>query len=273
MEKWYFKTWFIVLLFILGIWLIFPGIIAVVLLILRYSQSRKNMQKDEDKRAVEKTGKADDESSKNYELFDDVVDENVLKYKYEDNICLHDNAIELISGNGGKELKFVQEPENEFDKNAISIYFENKKIGYVHKGKIQDMLNDWIKRNELYIGYINKIFKNENKATYKIGFYKPLECFETATFSLVKTNKKIDDYSKRIDNLSCMSAKEPIQIEYDEECDAYVVYNENYEEIGELPNSACDFIESDRTVGVVKELTETDDGKIKAKVIVLKNQL
>lgn len=267
MNKWYFKTWFIVLLFILGIWLFFPAIAAIVLLIMR-SSKKKKLQHLNDNKIVNKN--TDDESIKNYELFDDIVDESILKYKYEESICLDENAIDIVTGHGGEELNFIPEPNNEFDEKAVAIYLHNTKIGYVYKGKIKDMLNDWISRNEIYIGYVNKIFKCENKVTYKIGFYKPMETFESRTFTLVKTNKKIDEDTRRIDNLMYMNEGDPVQIEYNHETYSYIVFDEHYDEIGELPESADNFIESNNVIGIVSSLEETDNGKPKAQVTVYK---
>lgn len=212
-----------------------------------------------------------DESKWNYDLLDTVLDGSILSYEYEENICLADNVIDKVSGNGGKELTFVPEPDNQYDDKAIAIYLDDLKIGYVYKGKIQNMLNDWIKRGDTYFGYINKIFVDDNKATYKIGFYKPVEKFINKTFSLVKTGKRIDEYISREDNLCSVSEGDEVTIEYDEELDSYVVFNEYYDEIGELPASAAEFIDDnscDEIIGIVRTISENESGTPKVRIAV-----
>lgn len=217
------------------------------------------------------TVSVDDESKKNYNLFDNVLNGSILSYKYEEYIYLLDNAINKIKGNGGEELSFVQEPTNEYDNKAIAVYLNKTKIGYVYRGKIQDMLNDWISRKDIYYGYINKIFVTENKATYKIGFYKPFKQFTNKTFSLIKMTKKIDEDIRREDNLYCVSDGDEVTIEYDEYIDNYVVYNKYYDEIGELSSSAATFIDDNshsEILGFVKESTFTESGAPKVRIVI-----
>ena len=193
----------------------------------------------------------------NYNLLEDVLDGNILRYDYEENICLDENAINLIVGNGGKSLTFEQEPTNPYDTKAIKIIFGGAKVGYVYRGNIQDMINDWISRGDTFVGYINKYSLNNNTATYKIGFYKPLDKYENKQFSLVKTSKKIDEYSTRMDNLVCCEPGEPVEVDYNSYDETYIVYNSSWEEIGELPKSATKFIESwdhNSIIGLIKDI-------------------
>lgn len=211
-----------------------------------------------------------DESSINYELFDDVVDWNILKYKYEDNISLLPDMAKTVSGHGGEVITFLQEPENEYDQKAVAIYLDEIKIGYVYRGRIQDMINDWISKEEKFIGYINKIWVDENKVSYKIGFYRPYQTFENKTFSLIKTKKKVDEEFRREDFIFDINPGDGVTIDYDDELDSYVVHNKCYEEIGELGESAFEFIEdsdSDQVRGVVQSLDYTERG-VKMKIIV-----
>lgn len=210
-----------------------------------------------------------DESQKNYVLFDDVEGNNIIKYEYEDKMFLLENVINTLSGHGGEDLTFSPEPENEYDNKAVAIFLDEAKVGYVYKGKIQDMLNDWIKRNDFFRGYINKINKPENFVTYKIAFYKNKDTFEHKTFSLVKTGKKINEDLKRSDNLELMSEGDAVSVDYDSYDDCFVVYNEDYEEIGELPSSAENFIGEDaKCIGIIESMDYDDNGKPKAKVTI-----
>lgn len=251
--------------------LILLVIIAVTLFSVASVSCSDKTSKEQEKHFSnsQQTTKPLDESQKNYVLFDDVEGNNIIKYEYEDKMFLLENAINTLSGHGGEDLTFSPEPENEYDKKAVAIFLDEAKVGYVYKGKIQDMLNDWIKRDDFFRGYINKINKPENFVTYKIAFYKNKDTFEHKTFSLVKTGKKIDEDTKRSDNLKLLSEGDAVSVDYDSYDDCYVVYNGYYEEIGELPSSAENFIGEDaKCIGIIESMDYDDNDKPKAKVTV-----
>ena len=202
------------------------------------------------------------DGERNFCLFEDVLDGCILRYEYEDKICLDENAISLVVGNGGKHLTFEPEPTNPYDAKAIKISFRGNKIGYVYRGKIQDMINDWISRGDTFVGYINKYSLTNNTATYKIGFYKSLDKYESKQFSLVKTSKRIDEYTTRIDNLECCEPGELVELDYDSFDETCIVHDSSGGEIGELPKSAIKFIESsdyDNIIGLIKNIDYASD--------------
>ena len=199
----------------------------------------------------------------NYNLFEDIVDENVLLYKYENNLFVQN--FEPIVGNGGQSIRLIPEPDNEYDKETIAAYLNGEKIAYIYKSKIRDMIHDWQKRNWKICAYINKYNMTEKTATYKIGFYKPLDMFENHEYRLTKISKKADEYGiSRYDNISCLSEGDVVSI-FD-----LTVYDDNTDEIGELPKSAEDFINScEETAAIISEIYEDYD-KISAKITVYK---
>lgn len=204
----------------------------------------------------------------NYNMLFDIEEEAVLRYEYEENLCLIDGAIESVKGNGGKKIHFKQEPENEHDNKAVAVYLGRKKIGYVYRGLVQDMCNDYLKREWPVIGHINKYSVDKNKTTYKIGFYKPLDLFENKAFKLIKTNSKIDEYTNRQDCLESCDEGDMVDIDYNAFDDSYIVSNDEGE-IGELPKSGVNFInesEPEKVIGKIDEII--DDEKLSARVIV-----
>ena len=164
-----------------------------------------------------------------------------------------------LSGKGGTPITFVQEPDNKYDDKAVAIYLESKKIGYVYRGRTQDMCNDWFKRDMLFIGHLAKINVAENTATYKIGFYRPLAERENKLFPLLRVTKTVEDFeiSSRYDNLSVMDEGD--------EVDYYngTVYD-GTDELGELSDKAIDFIEQFEKVALIIE--SLDDNKAKIRV-------
>lgn len=200
------------------------------------------------------------ESEKTYHLFSSIEGDNYLKYEYERDLCLSSGVDAAdLSGKGGTPITFVQEPDNKYDDKAVAIYLESKKIGYVYRGRTQDMCNDWFKRDMLFIGHLAKINVAENTATYKIGFYRPLAERENKLFLLLRVTKTVEDFeiSSRYDNLSVMDEGD--------EVDYYngTVYD-GTDELGELSDKAIDFIEQFEKVALIIE--SLDDNKAKIRV-------
>lgn len=203
------------------------------------------------------------------DLFQAYSDGWVLKYTYERDICLFGYSIDKLLDKCGQQIEFEQEPENEYDNSAVAIYLDGERIGYVYKSQTQDMINDWINRSEPVVGYINRVLVNEGKATFKVGFYKHESAFDCATYSLVKTGKK-DFYDiPRSDNLLSCSDGDNVSIEYDCDAGGYVVSSLTGNEIGELPQKACETLdELNKSIfaGVLVDVGLTDSGNPKAKV-------
>lgn len=200
------------------------------------------------------------ESEKTYHLFSSIEGDNYLKYEYERDLCLSSGVDAAdLSGKGGTPITFVQEPDNKYDDKAVAIYWEAKKIGYVYRGRTQDMCNDWFKRDMLFIGHLAKINVAENTATYKIGFYRPLAERENKLFPLLRVTKTVEDFEiiSRYDNLSVMDEGD--------EVDYYngTVYD-GTDELGELSDKAIDFIEQFEKVALIIE--SLDDNKAKIRV-------
>lgn len=215
----------------------------------------------------------------NYNLLEDLEENNALCYEYETDLCVED--INSIVGNGGEYIDLVKEPDNQYDDKSVAVYLNEKKVAYIYKGRIRDMIHDWIKRKWTFVAYINKFNQSEGKATYKIGFYKPLTLLECETFKIIKISKKADEYSSsRYENLLCSSEGEQVFLEYDNDeyyddeeyfdDNVITVMNANYEEIGELPSSAKSFLKAcEKTVSVLSEVDE-DDSKLRAKITIYK---
>ena len=117
------------------------------------------------------------------------IDGFYLEYSYTKDFCIIDEGdnisrtLKKLSDNIGKELTVVQEPENEFDHRAVALHIDNERIGYIYRGKTQDMANDWIRCDRPIKAYVNEVILSECKATYKIGFYKSLDGSDGYTIS------------------------------------------------------------------------------------------
>lgn len=83
----------------------------------------------------------------------------------------------------GRIAVLLQEPSNKYDPRAVAVYTDsvktgkNIKVGYLYRGKIQNIANDWEDRGEpafCQIACINKQSANPDKDGVKINmsFYK-----------------------------------------------------------------------------------------------------
>lgn len=262
---------------LVGVGLLYSSAQARAVLKVRKLHNEENITTKE-KAETEETHQKSETTTPNsvYYDFETVVDNSVLCYEYDDNICLCDNTFSLASENIGKNLILLQEPENEYDNKAVAIYLDDTKLGYLYKGNIQKMANDWLNREDTYSAYINKIDSAENKVYFRIGFYRPLDKFDSKTFSLTKTSKKINDYETRKDNLQLVDEGDTVYIEYNDETETYIVYADEHccSEIGELPASASTFIEENyhkKIVGIVTNYDKFEDKpKVKATIYLVR---
>ena len=208
------------------------------------------------------------ESEKNYDLFDKFVDNFYLAYEYEEKIAFPQTGI--ITGNGGKKITFKQEPDNEYDNCAVALYLDDVKIGYLYRGRTQDMVNDWIRKNDFFWGYINKIDVANSTATFKVGFYKDISGLEMKSFKLTRITKKASEYeSSRFENIECCSDGDLVEYETSFETDNYIITNEYGNELGELGAKAVEWInenEGDIKFARINNIEETESGGYKANI-------
>lgn len=70
----------------------------------------------------------------------------------------------------GNPVELVQEPENNYDNKAIMVLYNDEKIGYIFKGKLQGMINDFINRGDDVSAELSKADDN--------GVYINIEMFK-----------------------------------------------------------------------------------------------
>lgn len=97
-----------------------------------------------------------------------------LKYHYEDvEVTSWDfipNDVKI-----GNRVILLQEPTNPADDKAVLLMFvpQKKKLGYLYRGKIQDMANDYIKRGDKIVARLSYLqFKPFKLVKINIAFFK-----------------------------------------------------------------------------------------------------
>lgn len=257
--------------------LIVVGLVAVavcVFLILRHAKKKKDAAIDSvdiPDRSVsvpKSTRPAPDQSGENlpfipqrdkqgYNCLPDIINGWALKYKYDECMFLSDCSVEDLAGKTGETLDIVLEPENEYDPGAVALFLKGKRIGYVHRGRLQDMIHDWIDRDEKIICYLHKLTVRD--AYCRIGFYKPLEYFKGRTFKIVKITSRAVDGESRAEHASLLSPGDEVEVYIDG--DSYIV-SCGASDFGELSKSAISYVEgASRIVGRVESCDFDDNGK------------
>lgn len=165
--------------------------------------------------------------------------------------------------NVGQKVNLLSEPQNQYDKNAIAIYHENDKIGYLYRGDVQDIanrFNDDID-SEIFC-FICEI--NGNDVFLNIGFYQEKEniSIKETTFKLTRTSSK--EIQETIED--CVFEEEEVYFDYDYEKELFEVCPTGCSlAIGYAPKSKNSLLEileeSDEYKAYVSEIEEDDNGK------------
>lgn len=200
-----------------------------------------------------------EKDKQNFHFLPNVIDGKALKYSYEAHLVMLPDVCGVadLIGKTGKSLDIVLEPENEYDSRAVALYLEGKKIGYVHKGRLQDMIHDWLERGDKMLCCLKRLTAED--AYFLIGFYKDLDYFKGRTFKLIGVTKKDGEGISRARNAEVLSPGDSVWVFVDD--DKYIV-TDGPLDFGELPKAAIEYAEgASRIVGKVEECDFDDNGK------------
>lgn len=72
-------------------------------------------------------------------------------------------------------LALVPEPENTYDAKAVALYWQGDKLGYLYKGRLQDMANRWLKKGFPVFAAFERGRKayEDSAASISLAFYQP----------------------------------------------------------------------------------------------------
>lgn len=164
--------------------------------------------------------------------------EFVLRWNYHENIAVVQNLDKTNLNDS--EIKLGPEPDNQYDPNAVALYKGEYKLGYLYKGRTQEMVLSYLNRNDYLIKTVVCFLDVENnKFAIRIAFYRKLSAFQldTATVSLTKITKRSPDWgSSRYDNMSMAHVGDCVEISEDDGGN-YVVCDEYGNELGEVRRS------------------------------------
>lgn len=154
----------------------------------------------------------------------------------------------------GMEVELKQEPNNQYDNKAVAILVNDEKIGYMYKGQLKDMANDFISHMKSYVfGYITEIKNNE--IYLNLGYYKKLypKYAHSTTFKLTGTGAlEIQE------NLSYCSEDDEVEFNFDYDKDCYAA--ETPDLIGYAPKNKNEIIKNaDKYYSFISSIDEKED--------------
>lgn len=196
-------------------------------------------------------------------LVPQVKDGHSIAYKYDNVKIFIPDDCEISQCTIYDETELVQEPNNQYDSNAVMIVFRGVKVGYLYRGFIQDIVNDFLNKDLPVFSYIHSIGYDSRAAFINLYLYKNKEAgVKTMRFRL--TGNKNRDAQESIEYLS---ENDSVDIEYDHDKEKYRATSGEF--IGYLPASANRFAE-DGSEFVVDEIEIDDNYKYRVIVSVEK---
>ena len=156
----------------------------------------------------------------------------------------------------GDIISFIPEPTNTYDSKAIQLWSNNQLLGYVYRGKIQDMLNDFLRFGEPVHGLIFSIQPEEKKITFSVGFYRSAR--PKSYGKMLASGRLIANSGQDAqDNISICDEGDEVSIDYDYDKERYEVSCIDY--IGCLPKKLEQY--ADTATFIIDEISENDSGK------------
>lgn len=157
----------------------------------------------------------------------------IFKYRYNHVDVYTPSTYYVRFGYGdlGKDVRLVREPDNPRDSRAIAVYVRDTKIGYLNRGKLQDMANDYITMRGEILGCIDSVDDTSNRCTIALYFYAPPEVL--GVYQLTNSGSKSAQDAAEMLGSNC-----PVDVSLDEQIDRYEVCTTYGARVGYLPKTA-----------------------------------
>lgn len=155
----------------------------------------------------------------------------------------------------GDTVTLIPDPKNPYDPNAVRVAHRlYQTAGYLNKGKIYEMANDYLKAGCPVYAHIDSIDDDRGAMTLFMAFYGSPRDDRSPSFKLTGSGS-----GKAQEAILCAGEGDSLEVEYDDEKEKYAVYSMgNF--VGYLPAAAEEYGESaDRCT--VKKIATNDSGK------------
>lgn len=142
-----------------------------------FDEAKKMIKQYHDENKVQQQQQAQKQKSGEKKSVVEDIEGYTLKYNYHD---VEVTSWEYIPRDikVGDRIICIQEPTNEADSKAVMLMFvpQRKKLGYLYRGKIQDMVNDYLNRGDKVVARLSYLtFKPEFCVKIDIAFYKKMK--------------------------------------------------------------------------------------------------
>ena len=232
----------------------------------RAAEEAKRAAEEKARRAAEEKAKHDaDLAAQRAAAKVSIPSGKLLSYGYDINMFIPDPSVRNIPGFIKKTvLTVAQEPNNPYDPNAVSLSLNGTVVGYLYRGKHQDMANDFLKRGDFVIAAIDDV-GSDKQASIRIEFYDDLGAMGRLLkkYPKVKPCRLTGNTNQDMqENISFCSRGDVCELHYDYGKDKYLVTD--IVDIGYLSASAEKIIEEhgrNNCSVFVSDIGETDSGK------------
>lgn len=158
----------------------------------------------------------------------------------------------------GDHITLAPEPTNPYDPGAIQLWANNQMLGYVYRGKQQDMINDFVRNQEPIVAKIDRVDAKSGSITYSIAFYRvPSRKYRGEPIATGKLTSCAG--SEAQENISLCEEDEELTVDYDYDKERYEV-SCSVGFIGCLPKKLHEY--ADTGTFVIDGLGESDAGKL-----------
>ena len=117
--------------------------------------------------------------------------------------------------------------------NSVSVIFDGKAVGTISNSQKSDMISDFLSRGEKILAQF------DSESSLYIGFYKKLldsvNAWAQITYPIIKTTKKDSAFdTPRWENWEGTNDGDILNMEYDDDSETYIVYDNVGSELGEI---------------------------------------
>lgn len=220
--------------------------------------ARRPLQRPEPVKPAEIPAVAEAQDEGGEIVVPEMIDGHKRKYVYQD-VRIYTPALTeaLAERVAGQVVTLRQEPENTYDPNAVAVWHAESKIGYLYKGKLQDMANDYLRREDPIFAAASRVKIDEDQVNVELclAFYPT----RRATGTTKRFKLSGNTGAERQEQIGFADEGDLVEYSYDFDKEKYEAIC-NGDSIGFFPKSANELLEDDASV-VVAQVEENDQGK------------
>lgn len=188
------------------------------------------------------------------------VDGKKLKYHY-DRVRVFtpkELGVDFAKLDPGDDVELQKAPDNKYDSRAVAVVHSGARVGYLNKGKLYEMANDYLSEGLPILAHIDSIDDDKPELTVHLAFFgsraeEPRTCYKLSGAKGRAAQEAIE----------MLGDGAELDVEFDGEKEKYLVYY-GMDTIGYLPKAAEK--EADGSKCYVDSIETDDNGKYEVMV-------